>query len=288
MDTGFIGTGLMGRPMAQRLLEAGHQVIVYNRTREKAEPLADKGARIADTPQEAIEAGRAVVLMLTDAAAVKDVLLTEPSREGLAGKTVIQMSTIAPCESRAIMNEVLKAGADYFESPVLGSTPQAAAGELILMVGATTEQYDAWLDVLSVFGPDPVHVGQVGEGAAMKLCMNQFIATLVAGFSLSAAFAKSRGLSLDTFMDIIRRSALFAPTLEGKYDRIKRGDYGAEVHFPAKHLLKDVDLFLDTAKDAGVDPSVLKGARAYIEKAIAEGHADHDYSSMFEGVPLKA
>jgi len=128
MRVAFIGTGLMGYPMAERVLAAGHELVAYNRTREKAEPLARKGARIADSAREAIAAGECAVFMVKDGSVVRELLSDEGVIPSLGGRTVIQMSTIGPAESVKLMEDVRGAAGDYLEAPVLGSVPQARRG----------------------------------------------------------------------------------------------------------------------------------------------------------------
>ena len=140
----FLGTGLMGLPMAERLLTQDYPVLAYNRTQEKSESLKTFGARIARSPLEAIRDAECVVLMLAHVPAIREVLLSEESRSQLSGRTVIQMGTIGPSESRQVAREVKAAGGDYFEAPVLGSIPQAKEGSLILMVGASPKQFQDW------------------------------------------------------------------------------------------------------------------------------------------------
>ena len=174
MKVGFLGTGLMGLPMAQRLLDANIELIAYNRTPSKLEGLQAAGAAIAEHPDQAIRMCECVILMLTNASAIRRVLLSDSSRQQLAGRTVIQMGTITPTESRAIREEVVAAGGDYLEAPVLGSIPEAKAGKLIVMVGGSPEQFQHWLNLLQYFGSEPVLTGSVGAAAAVKLVVGQF------------------------------------------------------------------------------------------------------------------
>ncbi|MBX2864983.1 MAG: NAD(P)-binding domain-containing protein, partial [Leptolyngbyaceae cyanobacterium MAG.088] len=140
MNIGFLGTGLMGAPMARRLQLAGHQVYGWNRSAEKLDALLTDGIKRTATPADAIGASQLIILMLTDAAAIKTTLLSPDATAQLAGRTVLQMGTIAPQESKAIAKLVETAGGDYFEAPVLGSIPEAKTGKLIVMVGATADQ----------------------------------------------------------------------------------------------------------------------------------------------------
>jgi 3-hydroxyisobutyrate dehydrogenase len=283
MKIAFIGTGLMGRPMAERLLGAGHEVTVFNRTRSKAEALKDKGARVADSPARAARDAEAIILMLTDARAVRETLLGAETKKALAGKTVIQMSTIGPEESKSIKKDVEAAGGDYLEAPVLGSTPQAAAGELILMVGAEPAQFERFSGLLKVFGPNPVRVGRAGDGAAVKLAMNQLIATSLSAFALALAYVQARDISPETFMEVLRASAIYARFFEGKLPRMIQGDY-ANPHFPVKHLKKDVGLVLGEARRLGLSAPALKGVMKLLEASMEQGLADGDYAAIYEAV----
>ena len=142
MKVAFIGTGLMGRPMAERLLGAGYQVSVFNRSREKAESLRSAGAEISPSVAEAVQSANCLILMLADAAAIRQVIFDSRPRPELKGRTVIQMSTISPSESIAFQEEVRVQGGDYLEAPVLGSIPEASAGNLLVMVGGSKIQFD--------------------------------------------------------------------------------------------------------------------------------------------------
>lgn len=283
MRVGLLGTGLMGAPMAARLLQAGHEVFVYNRSAEKAAPLGAAGACVCPTAAEAVGQAECVLLMLADARAIEAVLLAEEARAALGGRSVIQMGTIAPQESRGIAREVEAAGGDYLEAPVLGSLPEAKAGRLLLMVGAAPEQYARWRPLLQVFGPEPVHVGPVGQGAALKLAMNQLIAGLTASFALSLGMVRREGVEVETFMRLLRDSALYAPTFDKKLGRMLERDY-AHPNFPLKHLLKDLRLCLQAAEAQGLEAGALRGVEALLLRGLELGLAEADYSALYEAV----
>lgn len=283
MTVGFIGTGLMGLPMAQRLLAGGIPVIAYNRTTAKLEPLQTAGGQIANAPVEVLQVADCVVLMLTDAAAIREVVLSETARPALNGKTIIQMGTIAPSESQAIAAEVTAAGGDYLEAPVLGSIPEAKSGNLIVMVGGTREQFEQWSSVLSQFSPEPQLIGPVGTAAALKLGLNQLIGSLTTGFALSLGFLLRQGVDVEVFMNILRGSALYAPTFDKKLQRMVERNY-ANPNFPTKHLLKDMNLFSQEAEAIGLNVSSLDGVRQILEIAKTMNLADDDYSALFSAV----
>lgn len=285
MKVAFLGTGLMGLPMAQKLLEAKVQLIAYNRTPEKLESLKVAGAEVVEKPHQAISAADCVILMLTNAAAIYSVLLSDRSSQAVAGRSVIQMGTITPTESREIRDAVVAAGGEYLEAPVLGSIPEAQAGKLIVMVGAHQEQYQRHLELLKHFAPEPVLVGSVGTGAALKLALNQLIASLTTAFALSLSFVQRYGIDEDLFMYILRQSALYAPNFDKKLQRMLDGNY-ANPNFPTKHLMKDTDFFIEEAKTAGLNVSSIEGVKKILEMAMKMSFADEDYSSIFSVIKL--
>ncbi|WP_413164956.1 NAD(P)-dependent oxidoreductase [Capilliphycus salinus ALCB114379] len=282
MKVGLMGTGLMGQPMTLRLIEANFEVMAYNRTASKLEPLKASGVQVVDAPQSLIAVSECIILMLADASAIETVLLSPESQQELSGKTVIQMGTIAPAESRSIAKRVKEAGGDYLEAPVLGSIPQVKSGTLQVMVGATEAQFQKWYDLLKVFG-EPVLIGSVGAAAATKLALNQLIAALTSAFGLSLSFVENQGADVEKFMQILRESALYAPTFDKKLQRMQEGDY-ANPNFPTKHLLKDTNLFLKEADELGLNGSSLEGVKSLIEVALKLGKAEDDYSALFEAI----
>lgn len=280
MKVAFLGTGLMGQPMAQRLLAAKIQLIAYNRTPEKLAPLQAAGAEIVEKPHQAIREADYVILMLTNTGAIYNVLLSDTSSPALAGRTIIQMGTISPTESQEIRDAVVAVGGEYIEAPVLGSIPEAEAGKLIVMVGAQREQYQRHLKLLQHFGSEPILVGSVGTAAALKLALNQLIASLTAAFALSLSFAQRQDVDVDLFMQILRKSALYAPTFDKKLQRMLDSDY-TNPNFPIKHLMKDTNLFIDEAKSVGLNVSSLEGVQQVLEMAIKMSFTNDDYSSIF-------
>ncbi len=272
----------MGLPMAQRLLESNIELVAYNRTTAKLEPLKQSGATIAIEPDEVISACDCVILMLADAAAIRSLLLGD-RRQHLTGRTVIQMGTIAPAESRAIRDEIVNAGGEYLEAPVLGSIPEAKAGKLIVMVGGSNEQFQRWKELLQYFGSEPLLIGSVGTAAAVKLALNQLIASLTAGFALSLGFVQYQGVNTDLFMQVLRGSALYAPTFDKKLQRMSDRNY-ANPNFPTKHLLKDTDLFISEAESANLNTSSIQGVRKILEIALAQTLSEEDYSSLYSAI----
>ncbi|MEA5462215.1 NAD(P)-dependent oxidoreductase [Leptothoe sp. PORK10 BA2] len=281
MDIGFLGTGLMGAPMAKRLQMAGYQVHGWNRSPEKLQALVAEGIQQADTPVAAIAASQLVILMLTNAEAIQSTVLSPEAIPKLEGKTILQMGTIAPQESKAIAAAVQTAGGEYLEAPVLGSIPEAQAGTLIVMAGATPEQFNQWKAVLACFGPEPKLMGPVGAGSGVKLAMNQLIGTLTTAFAMSLSLVQQEAIDIEAFMGIVRQSALYAPTFDKKLGRMCDRNF-AHPNFPTKHLLKDMDLFVQSADSFNAD--VAQAVAQLVQRAVEQGLADQDYSAVFAAV----
>jgi 3-hydroxyisobutyrate dehydrogenase len=275
------GTGLMGAPIVERLLAAGYKVVVWNRSPEKLLPLLAKGALVAETAAQAVASADILITWLSDQHAIQDVLFPPKHASLLAGKTIVQMATIGPSHSKGLEDAAIAHGAEYIEAPVLGSIPEVKTGRLLVMVGAQAPQFSRLLPLLKVFSEAPMLVGPVGQAAAMKLAFNQLIAGLTASFSLSLGLIQKEGVRVELFMDMLRDSALYAPTFDKKLLRMLQRDY-ANPNFPTRHLLKDAELFLDAADEHGLTAACLAGVRDTVAIALAKGLADTDYSAIYE------
>ena len=282
MQVSLIGTGLMGTAMAERLMTLGHDVVVYNRTEEKCTALQQQGSLKARSAVEAIEASRCTILMLADAPAIREALFASGT-PNLQNRTIIQMGTIAPAESIALGQEIRTGIGDYFEAPVLGSIAEAKAGRLLVMVGGKAEHVDQWQEVLNCFCEEPLLVGPIGQAAALKLALNQLIAAHITAFSLSMGLVQRSGVEVETFMNVLRQSALIAPMFEKKLPRLLARDY-TQPNFSTRHLLKDVELCLNAARDANLATPVLAAIRGILVETVGQGLQDDDYSSVFETV----
>ncbi|WP_035991276.1 NAD(P)-dependent oxidoreductase [Leptolyngbya sp. KIOST-1] len=286
MKIGVVGTGLMGSPMALRLLSAGHQVWVYNRTPARLKPLELVGATVCPTPLALAQSVEAVILMVTDGEAARSLLADMGLSEGgnspspLASCAVIQMGTIAPAESQALSQRVTQVGGTYLEAPVLGSIPEAKNGKLIIMVGGEEEAYQRWQPLLACLGSTLYHVGPAGSAATLKLAMNQLIGSLTAAFAQSLGLVQAAGIDVNTFMAVVRQSALYAPTFDKKLPRMQTRQF-ADPNFPTKHLLKDMGLFVAAAEAAGLATTPAESVRQLVEEAVQAGFADDDYAALF-------
>ncbi len=283
MKVGFLGTGLMGKPMVERLKSLDYEVVAYNRSVEKTKSLAEIGVEISNSPTEVLLKTDCILLMLTDINAIKSLLFTDVDNKNFVGKTIIQMGTIAPYESQELCKIILDSGGDYLEAPVLGSISEAQTGKLIVMLGATSKQFTEWLELLKVFSSKPILVGEVGKASALKLALNQLIASLTASFSLSLAFVQASKVDVNIFMEILRQSALYAPTFDKKLNRFLSNDY-SNPNFPVKHLEKDTRLFLEAASKYEINDIVLKAVHQLLVDSVEAKAGDLDYSAIFNSI----
>ena len=284
MKTAVLGLGLMGSEIALRLRRQGVEVICWNRGAERAAAARERGLEVTESAAAAIASADLVILVLSDAAAITETLFDDrESAASLAGRILIQMGTVAPGESRDIHAQAAALGSRYLEAPVLGSLPEVREGRLIVMSGGDPALFEHCLPVLAVLGREPRLIGPVGQGAALKLAMNQLIAGLTATFSLSLGLVRSEGIGVEQFMTLLRGSALYAKTFDKKLDNYLSHDYGA-ANFPLKHLLKDVRLFRRAAEQIGLDTALITTVEAACTRAEAKGFGDQDYSALYEAL----
>ncbi|HBG95827.1 MAG TPA: hydroxyacid dehydrogenase [Chromatiaceae bacterium] len=283
MQLAVLGIGLLGREIAMRLVAHGFQVLAWNRSPEKAASLAEAGIAQAQDAGTAIAASDCTLLLLSDAAAIRETLLTTACKPNLAGRMIVQMGTIAPEESRDIAASIERAGGSYLEAPVLGSLPEAREGRLIVMAGGDESLYQRCLPVFQALSEAPQRIGEIGQGAAVKLAMNQLIAGLTTSFAYSLGLVRDANVNVEQFMSLLRRSALYAPTFDKKLDKYLNHDYRG-ANFPLKHLQKDLSLFCRVAQGMSFNSTPLLALEEVFSGAIADGLADADYSAIYEAL----
>ncbi len=279
----LLGTGLLGRAVAERLQALGYQVIAFNRTADHARPLREHGIAVVNRPELAIEQADHVLLLLTDASAVRSVLLSPACAAVLRGKTIVQMGTIGSVESQGLQREVEGLGGIYCEAPVLGSLAEAKAGMLLIMVGGTEEQFKNLTPLLTSLGHEPRLIGPVGKAAALKLALNQLIAAEITAFALSLGIVRRSGIPVESFMALLRQSALYAPAFDKKLPRLLKRDYH-NPNFPTSHLLKDVELCAAEAGTLHLPTESLEGIRGILRQAMTRGFRQQDYSALYEAI----
>ena len=278
MEITLVGSGLLGTAIGERLLARGYRLHVWNRRQERAQTLVAAGAQLASSPAEAVAAGELVITVLSDGPITAEVLLNQAGT-ALPGRLVLQVATIAPAESCALAIALQQRGARYLETPVLGSRPEALAGCLQVMVGGELADLERARPVLLALGGEPRHLGPVGAALHTKLALNQLIASLTHSFSLALHVVQQAGVEVETFMAILRESALYAPTFDKKLAKELADDY-SNPNFPTAHLRKDLGLFLTAAAALQLETQGLRGLAELLERATAAGLDELDYSSL--------
>jgi 3-hydroxyisobutyrate dehydrogenase-like beta-hydroxyacid dehydrogenase len=272
-----VGLGAMGSRIARRLLEAGHELHVWNRTAEKAAPLVEAGAVAAATPAEAAARAEVVLTMVADPGALREVTEGE---EGVAagvaeGATVIEMSTVGPDAVRRLAS-VLGERAGLLDAPVLGSLAEAESGRLEIFAGAAPATLARWRPLLTDVGRVK-HVGDVGAGAAAKLVANAALLEALGVLGEALALAGSLGLSRDAAFDVLASTPLAAQA--GRRRPAVEAD-----RFPPRFALalarKDAELVVEAATAAGVELRHAAAAMAWYREAEAAGLGDRDYSAI--------
>ena len=278
MEITLVGSGLLGTAIGERLLARGYRLHVWNRRQERAQALVAAGAQLAASPAEAVAAGELVITVLSDGPITAEVLLNQAGT-ALPGRLVLQVATIAPAESRDLAIALQQRSARYLETPVLGSRPEALAGCLQVMVGGDLADLERARSVLMALGGEPRHLGPVGAALHTKLALNQLIASLTHSFSLALHVVQQAGVEVETFMAILRESALYAPTFDKKLAKELADDY-SNPNFPTAHLRKDLQLFLTAAAALQLETQGLRGLAELLQGATAAGLDELDYSSL--------
>jgi len=286
MKVGFLGTGLMGNPMAKRILtETDHQLTVYNRTISKTENLEAAGAKVEAEAKDVIANNDVLISMLTAYPQTEEVYFSDDI--DFTGKTIIQMGTITPDENVKLADKFESLGAEYLEAPVLASIPQASEGELFILVGGKKDLAEKFDSLLAVMGHEIIYFGEVGKASAAKLALNQLIVTLTSAFSMSLGYLREKEVDVEKFMGILRSSALYAPTFDKKLDKMLTRDF-TNPNFPVKHLVKDVDLITAQFGESGLDVSILNGIQQILKRSMDTGDADMDYSALYNSIHPKS
>lgn len=273
----FLGLGQMGAPMARRLLAAGHDVTVWNRTSEKAEPLVAAGARRAATPADAAEGVGAALTMLADPDALEAVLF---GPNGLAealleGAVVIDMSTVGPEAVRRVA-ERLPPGVGMLDAPVLGSVPQVEEGELKIFVGGEADVFERWRPVLDVLGV-PRLLGPLGSGASMKLVVNSTLCAVVSALGEALALSDALWLEERATLDVLEDSVI-GPAVNRARHRIETGSYPPR--FKLSLARKDLGLVAEEARRAGLELKLAPAAGDWMQSAEDRGLGGLDYSAI--------
>ena len=280
MRVAFCGLGGMGRPMATRLLEAGIDLAVWNRSAGPVEELGRRGAEVAAAPSAAADGAAVAITMLADDEAVSSVVAGPDGLfEGASpGTLLVDMSTVSPATARALA-ERAPAGVDLLDAPVKGGPARAAAGELRILVGGAEAAFQRALPVLSILG-SPRRLGPNGAGAAAKVLNNYAVITLVSVMAEALMLAEALGIERAAALEILRGTPLGA-TVEHQWPRAS-GE--APASFPMRLAAKDLRLAVEAARDAGRASPLGDEALVRLEEALRAGMGDEDQARVVNAV----
>lgn len=281
MKTGFIGLGIMGSRMAANLQKAGHDLVVYNRTAEKAEALVKAGARLAESPAAMAKDIEVIITMLSTPEVVREVaeeFLPAMSK----GSFWVDVSTVNPSFSREMAGLSSEHEVKFVDAPVAGSKAPAENGELLFLAGGKQEELTSIAPLLDVMGKKTLYLEKVGNGANIKMLINLMLAQSMATFSEAIALGKSMGLPEDQLLNILTATPVVAPVMGLLKERLLDGNF--DVNFPLKWIHKDIMLALDTASELSVPMPSLEQTEALYKDALDEGLGDLDFSAIYKAL----
>jgi 3-hydroxyisobutyrate dehydrogenase-like beta-hydroxyacid dehydrogenase len=278
LTAGVIGLGNMGSPIAERLLDAGYDLRVFNRTPAKAEPLAARGAVVAESAGELAAAVDVVLTSLPDDAAFEAVA-SEVFESARRGTVLVDVSTVSPAASARVTAAAEDASVEYLRAPVSGNPTVVRAGNLTFIVSGARETLERVEPVLLAIGPTIHEVGDGEQARVVKLAINLMIAGLAQLMSEALVLGEASGVSRDALLRVMGSSAVGAPFVEYKTEPLLRDDYSAT--FTTALMEKDIDLVLDAAGDVGVDLPVAKEMKVLLQAAIEAGYGGDDFMALF-------
>ncbi|MGH9614924.1 MAG: NAD(P)-dependent oxidoreductase [Bryobacteraceae bacterium] len=279
-SVGFIGLGLMGRPMAANLLKAGHEVTVWNRTASRGDELVAQGAKRGASPREVAAASEITITIVSDPPAVESVLWGETGVfSGLRkGSALIESSTVNPGLEKRAAETAASLGADFLEAPVTGGTWGAEKGELVFMVGGEESALKRLEPVLGVMGKRWFHLGPVGAGQTVKLAMNLLLDLEVEALAEALALVTRAGIAGEKLVEVMQSSMGRSGVLYIKAVNMLKGEY--KPSFPLRLMHKDVSLALDLANQLGVPLPAGAAAREVMSAVKGSVTEDVDFSAL--------
>ena len=282
---GFVGLGIMGSRMAANLARAGCELTVFNRTRATADGwVAEHGGAAADSPADVGAASDLVISMVVDGDQVREALLGEQGvAQGAArGTLCVDMSTIAPAQTRAIGAELHGRGIALLDAPVTGSSPKAQDGTLTIMAGGRAEDFERARPLLEVMGALVVHAGPLGHGEMVKIINNAAAAANAATVAEALLAGQAMGVDLDALVQVMGKGSGGSAMLDLKAGPMRSHDY--TTLFKLEHMLKDVRLCIEAAQAADVPFAAASRARDILVAAMARGHAEDDFAALVEAL----
>ncbi|HEX5847894.1 MAG TPA: 2-hydroxy-3-oxopropionate reductase [Rubrobacter sp.] len=275
---GFIGLGIMGKPMAENLVEAGYDLVVYNRTREKAEEL--DGATVAETPREVAERSDVIITMLPDSPEVEEVLAGEDGvLEGVReGALIVDMSTISPVVTEELAGRAEEHGASMLDAPVSGGDVGAIDGTLSIMVGGSEEDFGRALPLFEVMGKTVTHVGPVGTGQVVKAANQIVVALTIEAVSEALVLGSKAGVSPEKILDVLGGGLAGNKVMEVKREKMLGHSFDPGFRVELHH--KDLGIALAAGREYGVSLPVTAVVDQMFETLKMLGRGGQDHSAL--------
>ncbi len=280
---GWIGTGNMGVPMSKNLIKAGHEVTVWNRTKEKADPVVEAGGKWADTPAAAANGAEFIFIMVADGKALKNCVF---GPNGIvdtlaAGAIVTDMSTVAPAESAECNEKIEAKGAKFLRAPVTGSTILAEAGTIGILASGDKAAYDKALPAcFEKMGKNQFYLGGGEEARTMKLILNMMIGTSMQMLAESLVVGEKVGMDLNQMLEVISGSVVGSPLVNYKVKLVSEGLYTPA--FSVDLMKKDFDLADVVAKELNVPTPITSITRQFLSAASSAGYGNKDFSVLIK------
>jgi 3-hydroxyisobutyrate dehydrogenase len=273
-----LGTGIMGAPMARNLARGGFEVRAWNRTREKAEPLADDGVTVADSAVEAVDGADAWITMLADGDTVEAV--TQDALEAGEVGLWLQMSTVGLEAAQKLGGLAESKDVTYVDAPVVGTKAPAEKGELAVLASGPEDVQETCDPMFDAIGKKTVWLGEAPNGTRMKLVVNAWIQSITAAVGQSIALAEGLGLDPATFLEIIDGAPTGSPYAQLK-GKLILDDKLDDVSFSTVLARKDTGLVVDALEEAGLEPGLARAVYERFDEAVERGAGEHDMASVY-------
>ncbi|MBM4293395.1 MAG: NAD(P)-dependent oxidoreductase [Deltaproteobacteria bacterium] len=279
---GFMGLGIMGGPMAANILKAGYPLLVYNRTPEKAQPLAQAGAEVAATPKALAQAADVIIVMVTGPEALHELLWGAhgAAEELNSPKAFINMSSVSPYYTRAMAQRLAPSGVNFVDAPVSGSKKPAEDATLLILAGGAPGQVAAVTPILQTMGKKVIYCGEAGQGSMMKMMVNLLLGAMMEGLAEALNFGKLGGLDLEAMLDVIFSGPLNCGLYQMKADMFRHNAF--PVAFPLKHMTKDFKFVVDTAYQTGAPAPVAHQLLHLYRLGLSHGLGDQDFAAIYQ------
>jgi len=279
---GFIGLGIMGKPMARNLLKAGYTLTVYDIVPDKAEEVVEAGAKAGSSSKEVAEKSEIVITMLPNSPEVKEAVLGKNGvLEGAKpGTILIDMSSIAPLASKEVAEKAKEKGVTVLDAPVSGGEPKAIEGTLAIMVGGPQETFDEVEDILSVMGASVTRVGEIGSGNMTKLANQIIVALNIAAMSEAMVLAAKAGVNAEKVFQAIRGGLAGSTVLDAKMPLVLEGNF--KPGFRIELHIKDLANALDTAHEVGVPVPLSSAVMEVMQALKVDGKGADDHGGIIQ------